>query len=374
MSARAPGSGANGGATTAEGHPLVGRLIGYVKGEGPGVEGAEQRATDSQLAAAGLAAPATPSIGRSAVAPGVFPKLLAERSSEAALAESESAFLDLYDLASDATDSAPASADALRERLEARGLMATAFEGGSLDMLRRLDHPALIPVALELPAARAAAAGAAGTAGEATAVAEKDRRWLALTGFDGDRIWLAGLVAGRVVSVAQSELAPRWLESGILIWKNHESLAPRVERGGEQASVRWLQSALTELHYFNGTATGLFDAQTADALRDFQSANGLIEDGVVGPLTQIALYAQLERYPVPRLSLGSVRPVPSSLDLLGSGTTSDPNLLPSAATPNTTTLPPVSAPPPTFSSSPPPSSPRPPAASKPPRTLHGDRG
>ena len=378
VSARAPGSGANGGATTAEGNPLVGRLIGYVKGEGPGEAGAELRATDSQLAAAGIAAPATPSIGRSAVAPGVFPKLLAERSREAALAESESAFLDLYDLASDATGPAPASAEALRERLEARGLMATAFEGGSLDMLRRLDHPALIPVALDLPATRAAAAGATGapgTAGPATAVAEEDRRWLALTGFDGDRIWLAGLVPGRVVSVAQSELAPRWLESGILIWKNHESLAPRVERGGKQASVRWLQSALAELHYFDGTATGLFDAQTSDALRDFQSANGLIEDGVVGPLTQIALYAQLERYPVPRLSLGSVRPVPSSLDLLGSGTTSDPDLLPSEKTPNATTPPPVSALPPTFSSSSSASSPRPPAAaSKPPRTLHGDRG
>lgn len=396
VSARASAAGANGVATTADGKPLVGRLIGYVRGEGLGSEGAELRATDGQIAAAGLAAPAPPSIGRSAVAPGVFPKLLAERSREAALSESESAFLDLYDLASGSPGPAPENVDALRERLEARGLMATAFEGGSLDMLRRLDHPALIPVALDLPTATAAGANGATRSADATKeVAEKDRRWLALTGFDGDRVWLAGLVAGRVVSVAQSELEPRWLEAGILVWKNHESLAPRVERGGEQASVRWLQTALAELHYFNGEANGLFDAQTADALRDFQSANGLIEDGVVGPLTQIALYAQLDRYPVPRLSLGSVRPAPTPLLPLGATDPAGPDLMlqidsPTPAAP----LPPVSAPPPLSSSSsslssssstpstsstampsPSPFPPRPPAAaSKPPRTLHGDRG
>ncbi len=369
VSARAPGSGRAGGATTATGDPLVGRLIGYVQAEGSGGVGAELRATDSQLASAGAVGPAMPSIGRSAVAPGVFPKLLAERSREAALAESEDAFLDLYDLGSNAPGPAPESAEALQERLEARGLMVTAFEGGSLDMLRRLDHPVLIPVALDPRSSAAVAPGAT------NAVAEKDRRWLALTGFDGDRVWLAGLVAGRVVSVAQSELAPRWLEAGMLVWKNHESLATRVERGGEQASVRWLQTALAELHYFNGAANGLFDAQTADALRDFQSANGLIEDGVVGPLTQIALYAQLDRYPVPRLSLGSVRPAPPPLFPLGAAEASSPDLmLPNALmpnTPNAATPPPVSAPPPAFTSS----SPRPPAAaSKPPRTLHGDRG
>lgn len=395
VSARAAGTDANGVAqtlaTTADGKPLVGRLIGYVRGEGLEGDGAELRATDAQLAAAGLAIQAPPSIGRSAVAPGVFPKLLAERSREAALSESERAFLDLYDLASDAPGEAPESADALRERLEARGLMATAFEGGSLDMLRRLDHPALIPVAVELPASRAgatadaaSATGATNTAGAAAEVAEKDRRWLALTGFDGDRVWLAGLVAGRVVSVARNELEPRWLEAGILVWKNHESLAPRVERGGEQASVRWLQTALAELRYFDGKANGLFDAQTADALRDFQSANGLIEDGVVGPLTQIALYAQLDRYPVPRLSLGSVRPAPAPLLPLGAADTPGSDLLLPSST-NAAVLPPVSSPPPVLSSSasssaPPPASsssfpPRPPAAtSQPPRTLHGDRG
>jgi peptidoglycan hydrolase-like protein with peptidoglycan-binding domain len=351
--------------TSADGKPLVGRLIGYVDTDGYLVEEdangaaaitasfssndpndtpadstrrAELRATDEQLAEAGLdaaffaraaasaATPRTadgrPALGRSAVAPGVFRKLLADRAAGEALAESEKAFLDLYDLIPAAPIASPPSAEALSRDLEARGLMATAFDGGTLDMLRRLDHPALIPVALDPAEARAASTAAArapsgiATPTPATAVPEAHRRWLALTGFDGDRIWLAGLVANRVVSVAQAELAPHWLEAGIIVWKNHEDLASRVERGASASSIRWLQTALAELRYFDGPANGLFDARTADALRDFQSTNGLTEDGVVGPLTQIALYAQLDRYPVPRLSLGSVRPAPPPLGAL----------------------------------------------------------
>jgi general secretion pathway protein A len=304
--------------------PPLGRLIGYVatnpSGDG-GSAPAELRATDGQLAAAGVGlagtpglrdplAAAVPLIGRSAIAAGLLPEILAERPSDAALAESERAFLDLYDLPSEAPGAPPATADALAERLEARGLMATAFEGGSFEMLRRLDHPVLIPIALDRVEAIATRNGVAPTAAAAL-VPESDRRWLALTGFDGDRAWLAGLVPGRVVSVAVAELEPHWLEAGVLVWKNHESLAARFEQGGERESIEWLQNALAELQLYPGSPTGQFDAKTADALRDFQSRTGLTEDGVVGPLTQIALYAELPRYPVPRLSASAVRPPPA---------------------------------------------------------------
>ncbi|MEZ4279988.1 MAG: AAA family ATPase [Myxococcota bacterium] len=296
----------------------LGRLIGYVGGDEAGRPSAELRATDGQLAAAGVGLAGTPglldpltgassipALGRSAIAPGLLPTLLAERAPDAALSESERAFLDLYDVPYAALGPAPANASALAERLEARGLVATAFEGGSFEMLRRLDHPVLIPLAVIDPAAARPAPSASGE------VAESDRRWLALTGFDGDRVWLAGLVPGRVVSVALAELAPRWLEAGVLVWKNHESLAQRFEQGGRRESIEWLQEALGELQIYEGPVTGEFDAPTAAALRDFQRRIGLVEDGLVGPLTQIALYAELPRYPVPRLSASAVRPRPA---------------------------------------------------------------
>jgi len=342
------GDAANAG-SAAERPGVLGRLIGYVPGVLPGAASDELRASDERLAAAGIGPsalsgpsaalpglsglPVASGVSRSAVAPGLLPTLLVNRTPAEALAESERAFLDLYDLPSDPIGSPPADAEALARRLEQRGLMTTAFDGGSLDMLRRLDHPVLIPIAVDptpsgVDAAPAAAAGATATSSAQGSSAptspastssvpatappsgESTRRWLALTGFDGGRVWLAGLVPGRVVSVDQAELAPRWLEAGVIVWRNHESLAARVERDGPVDSVRWLQRSLAELRYFAGDDDGVFDARTADALRDFQNAHGLVEDGVVGPLTQIALYAQLARYPVPRLSASAVRPPP----------------------------------------------------------------
>ena len=45
---------------------------------------------------------------------------------------------------------------------------------------------------------------------------------------------------------------------------------------------------------------------TSEAVRRFQSEAGLVADGVAGPLTQIALYGGLSRYPVPRLSAAAL--------------------------------------------------------------------
>ncbi|MBK7949966.1 MAG: AAA family ATPase [Deltaproteobacteria bacterium] len=313
------GDGARGGAPGSFADSLMQALPGALPGNLPAalagsVPGAHPIA--GLGASASPVLPVAPAVSRSAVARGVLPQLLADRSSADALADSERAFLDLYDLAPSTSD--PADADELQKRLEARGLQATAFDGGSLAMLRRLDHPVLIPVAV-VP-----------TPVPAIAVAESDRRWLALTGFDGDRVWLAGLVPGRVVSVALDELSPRWLEAGVIIWKNHEHLAARVERGAAESSIRWLQSALAELGYLTARPTGRFDPATSAALRDFQTANDIVEDGVVGPLTQIALYGKLDRYPVPRLSLASARPLPTDSPSVAAPPVASPPAVPGA--------------------------------------------
>ena len=72
-----------------------------------------------------------------------------------------------------------------------------AFVLERADYLLATWHPRTRPVALEPT-----------PPGTSPNPSEADRRWLALTGFDGDRVWLAGLVAGRVVSVALAELEP----------------------------------------------------------------------------------------------------------------------------------------------------------------------
>ena len=65
---------------------------------------------------------------------------------------------------------------------------------------------------------------------------------------------------------------------------------PDLRRGDQGQWVVELQQELTR-HGFPVSADGEFGAVTEDAVRDFQSANGLTVDGVVGPLTWAALAA-----------------------------------------------------------------------------------
>jgi len=100
------------------------------------------------------------------------------------------------------------------------------------------------------------------------------------------------------------ELADHWLETGIIVWERFDRVSPELRMGEEGDGVHWLQSSLAELHFYEGPPSGTFDEKTVVALTGFQRENGLISDGVAGALTQIALYGQIDRYPVPRLSAG----------------------------------------------------------------------
>lgn len=57
--------------------------------------------------------------------------------------------------------------------------------------------------------------------------------------------------------------------------------------GGDVSS---LQQQLTQLGYYTGSATGVFDEQTQTAVMNFQRDRGLAVDGIVGQATQAALY------------------------------------------------------------------------------------
>jgi peptidoglycan hydrolase-like protein with peptidoglycan-binding domain len=56
-------------------------------------------------------------------------------------------------------------------------------------------------------------------------------------------------------------------------------------------AVRALQNGLATLAYYNGPIDGTFGPMTEDAVKRFQSANGLASDGIVGQLT----WSQIER-------------------------------------------------------------------------------
>jgi len=63
-----------------------------------------------------------------------------------------------------------------------------------------------------------------------------------------------------------------------------------LRSGNTGADVRALQEALRGLGYTRVNVNGTYDARTLDAVRDFQKKNGLVADGIAGPLTQAAVF------------------------------------------------------------------------------------
>ncbi|MGK7891480.1 MAG: peptidoglycan-binding protein [Leptolyngbyaceae cyanobacterium] len=68
-----------------------------------------------------------------------------------------------------------------------------------------------------------------------------------------------------------------------------------LEVGDQGPSVTTLQNQLTQLDYYDGPVTGYFGSLTEAALIRFQSAQGLVADGIVGSATQAAIDRRLGR-------------------------------------------------------------------------------
>jgi hypothetical protein len=80
---------------------------------------------------------------------------------------------------------------------------------------------------------------------------------------------------------------PQTPSTGTLTLAEGQTL--RTGDSGEQ--VKQLQQALTTLGYKPGAVDGDFGATTANAVGEFQRANDLADDGVVGPATAQAINA-----------------------------------------------------------------------------------
>lgn len=70
-----------------------------------------------------------------------------------------------------------------------------------------------------------------------------------------------------------------------------------IKVGAEGDTVREIQKRLKDWGYYQGSADGYYGQQTANAVKRFQTSNGLTADGVVGKATAAALGVRLPADP-----------------------------------------------------------------------------
>lgn len=93
--------------------------------------------------------------------------------------------------------------------------------------------------------------------------------------------------------VERAELAPHWDGDFLALWRPPFT-APRLMRAGYRGeAVLWLRRALGEAASAPEDSAERFDAPLRQAVLELQRSEGLAVDGIVGPMTMLALIKRM---------------------------------------------------------------------------------
>jgi general secretion pathway protein A len=154
---------------------------------------------------------------------------------------------------------------------------------GNLGALIRIDYPAVLE--LDMP----------GVSG---------KRFVLLVGIENEKLLVDPPIAGRK-SLSFNELEKVWSGYGYLLWKDSLNFPTRMSPGAKGDHIKRLQGLLREAGSYRGPSTGLYDKDTVLAVKEFQSARGIDQDGIVGAQTLMLLYRSAGQFELPRLAVVS---------------------------------------------------------------------
>jgi general secretion pathway protein A len=155
----------------------------------------------------------------------------------------------------------------LRGEAVKRGLELDSFNG-KLDELLRLDTPVLLDLSRK---------GARGT------------HLVALTGSRDGKVRIHPPLSGKSL-FSKAELAPLWSGRAYILWRNGEQIRLPLLKGAAGNDVIRVQILLQAAGAGSLEVNGIYDADTAKAVKEFQKSKKISATGNVGTLTLIRLY------------------------------------------------------------------------------------
>jgi general secretion pathway protein A len=102
------------------------------------------------------------------------------------------------------------------------------------------------------------------------------------------------LIAGTRRQVPPSELGPLWSGNYILLWRPAPGLPTMLAEGSRGPAVSWLRQELERVTGASANGPALFDKDLTRRLKAFQLAEGIVPDGVAGPLTLVRLGLRID--------------------------------------------------------------------------------
>jgi peptidoglycan hydrolase-like protein with peptidoglycan-binding domain len=92
-----------------------------------------------------------------------------------------------------------------------------------------------------------------------------------------------------------------WSGEAYIFWKNFKNLDGIISQRSRGQNVMTLKQLLRQLGYSSVVMTDRYDKDTQQIIKAVQTKYGLRADGLVGPLTKIALYNESGEFTKPSL-------------------------------------------------------------------------
>ncbi len=128
------------------------------------------------------------------------------------------------------------------------------------------------------------------------------KRYAAVLAVEGSYARISPALFNGSSLVPINMLEAYWSGSAYLLWKDVLGKGMILREGWQGEVVSNLQAMLLELDYYYKKPTGIYDADTTEAVRAFQQDHSLAIDGIIGSETKIVLLQVLKRFNMPQLA------------------------------------------------------------------------
>ena len=122
-----------------------------------------------------------------------------------------------------------------------------------------------------------------------------------LVGVDGDVFKIADPASG-LLSLQETDVDKRWTQRAMYILPDLAGLRRTLRVGERGQDVVALRARLFNLGLLGESSSDMFDAECAQAVREFQLLSGLVPDGIAGWRTLVVLTRETMVNKAPRLS------------------------------------------------------------------------
>jgi len=127
-------------------------------------------------------------------------------------------------------------------------------------------------------------------------------RYLTLARVYEEDLVLLGGTMEEGIQTGRDQLTAYWSRVAYVVWKDFLSLPGTLAPRYTSDAVLTLKMFMHDLGYDEMDITPTYDEMTAKAIKEIQDKHGIPVDGMVGPLTKMALYNEKDTLDIPRLA------------------------------------------------------------------------